>query len=132
MKNIYFCCRTSHEVRGLKYKCVYMLYHVYRSHLTRGAWIEIKLSEAGLLMHCRRTSHEVRGLKSIQERNGTASGMSHLTRGAWIGIQEARGAYVLRLKMYLILMKQRKWGGYNYGYRNRQNKKRKPDNEVYN
>ena len=39
--NLYFCCRTSHEVRGLKY-------HEYTgrpwsdaSHLTRGAWIEI-------------------------------------------------------------------------------------------
>ena len=39
--NLYFCCRTSHEVRGLKYQDIPALIFHQRSHLTRGAWIEI-------------------------------------------------------------------------------------------
>ena len=39
--NLYFCCRTSHEVRGLKYISYVLLYCLHASHLTRGAWIEI-------------------------------------------------------------------------------------------
>ena len=39
--NLYFCCRTSHEVRGLKYDCLRRFQIVLWSHLTRGAWIEI-------------------------------------------------------------------------------------------
>ena len=38
--NLYFCCRTSHEVRGLKYNEI-----------------------LAMLRRWRRTSHEVRGLK---------------------------------------------------------------------
>ena len=34
-------CRTSHEVRGLKFFKRGMLPKWYKSHLTRGAWIEI-------------------------------------------------------------------------------------------
>ena len=49
----YFCecilCRqkrrTSHEVRGLKYLLDIEQYVHYRSHLTRGAWIEIRLMQ---------------------------------------------------------------------------------------
>ena len=33
--------RTSHEVRGLKYICFIRYFGPVRSHLTRGAWIEI-------------------------------------------------------------------------------------------
>ena len=39
--NLYFCCRTSHEVRGLKSFRYVMLSERKGSHLTRGAWIEI-------------------------------------------------------------------------------------------
>ena len=39
--NLYFCCRTSHEVRGLKYRRLKNLFYIVSSHLTRGAWIEI-------------------------------------------------------------------------------------------
>ncbi len=39
--NLYFCCRTSHEVRGLKFLFP-VRSQIWRwSHLTRGAWIEI-------------------------------------------------------------------------------------------
>ena len=55
--------RTSHEVRGLKY-LVYAVRDLEpASHLTRGAWIEMKENwGAKEYMDCR-TSHEVRGLK---------------------------------------------------------------------
>ena len=40
--NLYFCCRTSHEVRGLKSSIVSTSAAIIASsHLTRGAWIEI-------------------------------------------------------------------------------------------
>ena len=39
--NLYFCCRTSHEVRGLKYAIFDRKTNSCSSHLTRGAWIEI-------------------------------------------------------------------------------------------
>ena len=65
MKNIYFCCRTSHEVRGLKYTLNEIRDMEEMSHLTRGAWIEIE--KQGVL-------NKVYG--------------SHLTRGAWIEIFE--------------------------------------------
>ena len=42
--NLYFCCRTSHEVRGLKCIFLRVLLCLIGSHLTRGAWIEIQLS----------------------------------------------------------------------------------------
>ncbi len=63
MKNIYFCSRTSHEVRGLKYILPGSSRIRPTSHLTRGAWIEIALP--------------------IGNRGVTKS---HLTRGAWIEI----------------------------------------------
>ena len=55
--------RTSHEVRGLK--CEERRIHEKRgrSHLTRGAWIEILESFICFLDIGSRTSHEVRGLK---------------------------------------------------------------------
>ena len=40
--NLYFCCRTSHEVRGLKYTILTSIDNDCMSHLTRGAWIEIR------------------------------------------------------------------------------------------
>ena len=39
--NLYFCCRTSHEVRGLKCQSCQVEELLIESHLTRGAWIEI-------------------------------------------------------------------------------------------
>ena len=63
MKNIYFCSRTSHEVRGLKCNKLLATVTIVTSHLTRGAWIEIFTLLCGLL-------HT----------------LSHLTRGAWIEI----------------------------------------------
>ena len=39
--NLYFCCRTSHEVRGLKYFLSSSFSFFVLSHLTRGAWIEM-------------------------------------------------------------------------------------------
>lgn len=38
--NLYFCCRTSHEVRGLKYKNDVYREAILKSHLTRGVWEE--------------------------------------------------------------------------------------------
>ena len=67
MKNIYFCSRTSHEVRGLKYDVFHAVDNDY----------------------CR-TSHEVRGLKFNFRTHGCHYGLSHLTRGAWIEIQDLR------------------------------------------
>ena len=61
--NLYFCCRTSHEVRGLKYE--------FSAHYTRA--------------HSR-TSHEVRGLKFLESHKQIRYHSSHLTRGAWIEI----------------------------------------------
>ena len=79
-----------------------------RSHLTRGAWIEIINDSATLKRIYRRTSHEVRGLKYLiilriqPEKRRTShevrglkfpvgiimmyGQLSHLTRGAWIEI----------------------------------------------
>ena len=57
-------CRTSHEVRGLKYFFFSHFPPIFRSHLTRGAWIEI--------------------LNAIAEK--WLDVLSHLTRGAWIEI----------------------------------------------
>ena len=57
--------RTSHEVRGLKYSHGGKNTYPQRSHLTRGAWIEILETIKFAVDHLSRTSHEVRGLKSI-------------------------------------------------------------------
>lgn len=38
--NLYFCCRTSHEVRGLKYDFFVHCECSFASHLTRGVWEE--------------------------------------------------------------------------------------------
>ena len=53
------------------------------SHLTRGAWIEIRLPTLADTASRRRTSHEVRGLKSSDnwlEHIGTGR-TSHEVRG---------------------------------------------------
>ena len=60
----FILCRTSHEVRGLKYQSFVRIQKGAGSHLTRGAWIEIELRMKLIL---------------INE-------LSHLTRGAWIEI----------------------------------------------
>ena len=59
-------CRTSHEVRGLKYFDVLFSSVVKMSHLTRGAWIEIPVALIACCLACK----------------------SHLTRGAWIEISK--------------------------------------------
>ena len=56
------------------------------SHLTRGAWIEIKMTVTTLLLLRGRTSHEVRGLKYKNDVYREAILKSYLTRGAWIEI----------------------------------------------
>ena len=56
--------RTSHEVRGLKFAKERRRVDNEWSHLTRGAWIEIFTSSALDFRCWSRTSHEVRGLKS--------------------------------------------------------------------
>ena len=56
-------CRTSHEVRGLKCQSENRGYGDEQSHLTRGAWIEIIMSIISAGVFSGRTSHEVRGLK---------------------------------------------------------------------
>ena len=63
MKNIYFCSRTSHEVRGLKFLRLDLFFR-----------------------DCSRTSHEVRGLKYRRCFLHNKRYVSHLTRGAWIEI----------------------------------------------
>ena len=55
--------RTSHEVRGLKYKFLAKRAFYISSHLTRGAWIEILGDTVTTVEQVCRTSHEVRGLK---------------------------------------------------------------------
>ena len=55
--------RTSHEVRGLKCLLIVYLSNRARSHLTRGAWIEIRKMTSARRSTLSRTSHEVRGLK---------------------------------------------------------------------
>ena len=59
----------------------------YRSHLTRGAWIEIPSVITTLLSAECRTSHEVRGLKYLTVLKALIALWSHLTRGAWIEIK---------------------------------------------
>ena len=60
------------------------------SHLTRGAWIEIKKSTKQEGENMSRTSHEVRGLKLINaSMKIQRKDMSHLTRGAWIEIPKS-------------------------------------------
>ena len=61
--------RTSHEVRGLKYLLLSLSYVHEKSHLTRGAWIEIEEWFLRYVQKYCRTSHEVRGLKYHTERN---------------------------------------------------------------
>ena len=48
--NLYFCCRTSHEVRGLKSLLLLSSVLLLRSHLTRGAWIEIHIANQSRLL----------------------------------------------------------------------------------
>ena len=78
--------RTSHEVRGLKFEESAEEKERKRSHLTRGAWIEIpKVTVGDRYADCR-TSHEVRGLKYPYACQYEPLKESHLTRGAWIEI----------------------------------------------
>ena len=57
-----------------------------RSHLTRGAWIEIVWTKCCSKCKISRTSHEVRGLKYFLDPEDHEEKESHLTRGAWIEI----------------------------------------------
>ena len=57
-----------------------------KSHLTRGAWIEIPLHNWDWDSYDGRTSHEVRGLKYYKYLHCHKYLQSHLTRGAWIEI----------------------------------------------
>ena len=63
-----FRCRTSHEVRGLKYQQTPPCQQLDESHLTRGAWIEIS-------NYC---------------VSGFSCDRSHLTRGAWIEMRREK------------------------------------------
>ena len=83
-----FTCRTSHEVRGLKYQTMWIIVLIELSHLTRGAWIEILPGINPCSFPACRTSHEVRGLKYLHLLVKSAICRSHLTRGAWIEISE--------------------------------------------
>ena len=78
--------RTSHEVRGLKFRDSVVIAALVKSHLTRGAWIEMYsiFTKAGTSIS--RTSHEVRGLKYKGFFRLNQYFASHLTRGAWIEI----------------------------------------------
>ena len=102
------CCRTSQEVRGLKYaqskridqggsrtsqevrglKCAGGRERPGAgvSHLARGAWIEIISEPQQSAILIRRTSQEVRGLKYAASLLTLPAPQSHLARGAWIEI----------------------------------------------
>ena len=82
-------CRTSHEVRGLKYNPETGDMMTIQSHLTRGAWIEIVIEWAE---EYRYMSHLTRGAWiEIANIGGVEFyDKSHLTRGAWIEMQRAR------------------------------------------
>ena len=61
-----FCFgRTSQEVRGLKYELAGMQSLAWMSHLARGAWIEILNFVVLPVPIASRTSQEVRGLKFL-------------------------------------------------------------------
>ena len=93
-KNSAYYCRTSHEVRGLKYSHGGKNTYPQRSHLTRGAWIEILETIKFAVDHLSRTSHEVRGLKFCSNTELISCIVtSHLTRGAWIEITGDRNHY---------------------------------------
>ena len=57
-----------------------------RSHLIRGAWIEMSCSSHVNLLLSRRISYEVRGLKLQEVLLERFNSSSHLIRGAWIEI----------------------------------------------
>ena len=59
---------------------------INKSHLTRGAWIEMSTISSSVAKWFGRTSHEVRGLKYEIRTDDSAGAESHLTRGAWIEI----------------------------------------------
>ena len=77
--------RTSHEVRGLKWKMQLTITKrcSRTSHEVRGLkcthWDSPRKNKS-------RTSHEVRGLKLKINNNSSVNRTSHLTRGAWIEI----------------------------------------------
>ena len=72
-------------------------YILLLSHLTRGAWIEIRLHRPRRGHDRRRTSHEVRGLKFAHAMMKTITKPSHLTRGAWIEIRRETVVVILVL-----------------------------------
>ena len=58
----------------------------YRSHPTRGEWIEISSVLDGVKPLTRLTPHGVSGLKFFQKSIGRIPSWSHPTRGEWIEI----------------------------------------------
>ena len=77
--------RTSRGVRGLKSLFSPVLISRFKSHLSRGAWIEISLLMSPVAAF---RSHLSRGAW-IEMKNIHATGnhrRSHLSRGAWIEI----------------------------------------------
>ena len=65
--------------------------NLMKSHLTRGAWIEMAISATTRYCRFGRTSHEVRGLKCDRVDFFSSRIVSHLTRGVWIEINRAIG-----------------------------------------
>ena len=78
--------RTPHGVRGLKFAphLGRVGHGLPQSHPSRGAWIEIRLSDVFFWLKSRRTPHGVRGLKSQIEKLRNNIIESHPSRGAWI------------------------------------------------
>ena len=78
----------SHLTRGawIEISFSLLIVRLAKSHLTRGAWIEIGYGAGYTYLAEGRTSHEVRGLKYWQAGTAGRIPMSHLTRGAWIEI----------------------------------------------
>ena len=72
-----------------------------KSHLTRGAWIEIETWIDLEAQYRSRTSHEVRGLKYVIIVNNPFDRRSHLTRGAWIEMLQKRFPATRVLKSHL-------------------------------
>ena len=79
----------SHLTRGawIEIRSIPFVISLFKSsHLTRGAWIEIPAFARLVKSAESRTSHEVRGLKFFRLIIFARLLLSHLTRGAWIEI----------------------------------------------
>ena len=78
--------RTPPGVRGLKFCCRLFRIRDYKSHPTRGAWIEINGVDQGDVTV--QASHPTRGawIEISDAVNKLVFFLSHPTRGAWIEI----------------------------------------------